>query len=85
MRAGLPVVASDVGGVRESVVHGTTGFVIPRGDVAYLRECLCKLITSSELRVSMGQAGRAHYEEKFTFDRLVERTTKVYESVLERR
>jgi glycosyltransferase involved in cell wall biosynthesis len=85
MRAGLPVVASDVGGVKESVVDGTTGFVIPRGDAAHLRECLCQLITSAELRVSMGKAGRARYEEKFTFDRLVERTTKVYESVLERR
>jgi glycosyltransferase involved in cell wall biosynthesis len=85
MRAGLPVVASDVGGVQESVVDGTTGFVIPRGDVVRLRECLRKLITSSELRVSMGEAGRARYEEKFTFDRLVERTTKVYESVLGRR
>jgi glycosyltransferase involved in cell wall biosynthesis len=85
MRAGLPVVASDVGGVKESVMDGTTGFVIPRGDAARLRECLRKLITSSELRISMGEAGRARYEEMFTFDRLVERTTKVYESVLGRR
>jgi glycosyltransferase involved in cell wall biosynthesis len=85
MRAGLPVVASDVGGVQESVVDGTTGFVIPRGDAVRLRECLRKLITSSELRVRMGEAGRARYEEKFTFDRLVERTTKVYEAVLGRR
>jgi glycosyltransferase involved in cell wall biosynthesis len=82
MRAGLPVVASDVGGVRESVVDGTTGFVIPPGDAVRLRECLRKLITCPELRVSMGEAGRTRYEEKFTFDRLVERTTKVYESVL---
>jgi glycosyltransferase involved in cell wall biosynthesis len=82
MRAGLPVVASDVGGVKESVVDGTTGFVIPRGDALRLRECLRQLITNSDLRVTMGQAGRTRYEEKFTFDRLVERTTKVYESVL---
>jgi len=85
MRAGLPVVATDVGGVRESVADGRTGFVIPRGDVARLRECLCKLLVSPDLRMSMGKAGRARYEEKFTFDRLVEQTTKVYESVLERR
>jgi len=32
MRAGLPVVASDVGGVREVVADGETGFVVPRGD-----------------------------------------------------
>ena len=85
MRAGLPVVATDVGGVRESVVDGTTGFVVPRGDVDHLRACLHQLITSPELRVRMGAAGRARYEEKFTFDQLVERTTKIYESVLGRR
>ena len=82
MRAGLPVVASDVGGVQESVVDGTTGFVIPPGDVAELRQCLRQLITNPELRVRMGEASRARYEEKFTFDRLVERTTGVYESIL---
>ena len=82
MRAGLPVVASNVGGVQESVVDGITGFVVPRGDTERLRACLRQLITSPELRVRMGEAGRARYEEKFTFNRLVERTTKVYESVL---
>ncbi len=85
MRAGLPVVASDVGGVQESVRDGETGFVIPRGDAVRLRECLRTLITNPELRIKMGEAGRARYEEKFTFDRLVERTTKVYETALERR
>lgn len=85
MRAGLPVIASDVGGVQESVVDGTTGFVVPRGDAVVLRERLRELITNSALRVQMGEAGRARYEEKFTFDRLVEQTTKVYEAVLERR
>lgn len=82
MRAGLPVVATDVGGVKESVVDGTTGFVIPSGDADRLRECLRKLITNSGLRVRMGEAGRARYEEMFTFDRLVEKTMKVYESVV---
>lgn len=85
MRAGLPVVATDVGGVRESVVDGETGYVIGRGDTERLRERLRKLITSCELRVAMGTAGRARYEDRFTFDRLVERTTSVYESVLRRR
>lgn len=84
MRAGLPVVASDVGGVRESVVDGMTGYVIPRGDPARLRECLGELIANPARRVQMGQAGRARYEEMFTFDRLVARTTAVYAGVLER-
>lgn len=82
MRAGLPVVASDVGGVQESVVDGVTGCVIPPGDVDQLRACLRELLTARALRVRMGEAGRHRYEEKFTFDRLVERTTGVYESIL---
>lgn len=85
MRAGLPVIATDVGGVRESVVDGKTGYVVARGDVEQLRERLRNLIMSCELRVAMGDAGRARYEQKFTFGRLVERTTGVYESVLMRR
>ncbi|HMN30878.1 MAG TPA: glycosyltransferase family 4 protein [Caldilineaceae bacterium] len=85
MRAGLPVVASAVGGVNESVVDGTTGFVIARGEAERLRTCLRQLITCPDLRIRMGAAGRTRYEEMFTFDRLVERTTKVYETVLGRR
>lgn len=85
MRAGLPVIATDVGGVRESVVDGTTGMVVPPGDATQLAKCLRTLITQPALRVAMGRAGRARYEHEFTFDRLVERTTKVYETALERR
>ncbi len=84
MRAGLPVIASDVGGVQEAVVHGETGFVISPGDVDHLRDCLHSLIIRSDLRVNFGASGRARYEDRFTFDRLVERTTQVYESVLGR-
>lgn len=84
MRAGLPVVATDVGGVRESVVDGETGYVVGRGAVEQVRERLRSLISNCDLRVAMGEAGRARYEQNFTFERLVERTTSVYESVLRR-
>src|SRR5699024_6423825 len=43
MRAGLPVIASDVGGCNEAVVDGETGFVVQRGDVDALRERLTQL------------------------------------------
>src|SRR5208282_1690726 len=49
MRAGLPVVASDVGGVRESVQDGHNGFLIPRGDKTMLRDKLKVLISDSAL------------------------------------
>lgn len=82
MRAGLPVISSDVGGVRESVRDGETGFVVPSGDVAALRDRLSVLLASPEQRVRMGKAGRAWYEERFSLERLVAETTAVYTSVL---
>ncbi|TOG57259.1 glycosyltransferase, partial [Vibrio parahaemolyticus] len=44
MSYGLPVVASDVGGVRESVTHGYNGCLIPRGDVEYLKNTIDDLL-----------------------------------------
>src|SRR5262249_40183311 len=54
MRAGLPVVASDVGGVGEQVADGETGFVVAKGDAALMRERLNRLLTQPELRMQMG-------------------------------
>lgn len=82
MRAGLPVVASDVGGVREAVVEGETGYLVPRGDEKALRARLRQLITNASLRVKMGQAGRKRFEERFTFEHMFKKTLKVYEDVL---
>ena len=82
MRAGLPVVATDVGGCRESVVDGETGFLVPREDPVQLRDRLRLLIDSPELRVQMGQKGRKRFEENFTFEGMYERTVAVYREVL---
>ncbi|MBV9406792.1 MAG: glycosyltransferase, partial [Acidobacteriaceae bacterium] len=46
MRAGLPVIASDVGGIPESVVGGHTGLLTPRDDVHALKDCLADLIVN---------------------------------------
>ncbi len=82
MRAGLPVVATDVGGVSESVAHGETGRLVPPGRPGELAGALEGLLASPDLRRSMGRAGRARYEERFTFDRMFEETLRVYEEVL---
>jgi glycosyltransferase involved in cell wall biosynthesis len=83
MRAGLPVVASDVGGVREAVADGETGFVVPRGDVLLLRERLALLLASPELRARMGAAGYARWRQRFTLARMLARTQAVYREALE--
>lgn len=82
MRGGVPVVATDVGGVREAVSDGDTGFLIPEDDDALLADRLRRLLEDSALRVTMGRAARNHYEAHFTFDRLVRESLALYESTL---
>ena len=82
LRGGLPVVATDVGGVREAVLEGETGYLIPENDDVLLADRLKQLIENADLRASMGRAARTHYEAEFTFERLVAETLSLYESVL---
>lgn len=82
MRAGLPVVASDVGGVAEAVIDGSNGYLIPRGDVEVLRNRLQKLVKDEKLRREMGYLARQRYESEFTFQHMFEKTFDVYEKVL---
>lgn len=82
MRAGLPVVASDVGGIGEAVTQGITGFLVPARDIKALQEALQRLIVSPQLRQEIGQAARRHYEAAFSLDQQIEKTLVVYKSVL---
>jgi glycosyltransferase involved in cell wall biosynthesis len=81
MRAGLPVVASDVGGVREAVQEGVTGFVVPSGDEDQLRMRLEDLIVNSQLRARMGSNGRRKYEIHFSSSVMLSQTERVYHEV----
>jgi glycosyltransferase involved in cell wall biosynthesis len=83
MRAGLPVVASDVGGVAELVEDGSTGSLVPRGDVEALAGRLGELLDSAELRLLLGKQGRIRYEAEFTFERMYGRTLASYRDVIE--
>jgi glycosyltransferase involved in cell wall biosynthesis len=84
MRAGLPVVASDVGGAGEAITQGTTGFLVPRGDARQLRTRLLQLLESPQLRAEMGAAGRRAFERHFTLDRMFQETTAVYRELATR-
>lgn len=78
MRAGLPVVSSDVGGVRELVTHGTTGYVVPHSDPHALQERLRELISSDQTRSRMGQMGRLQYERHFTVEKMAGAVLSLY-------
>lgn len=78
MRAGLPVIASDVGGVREAVEEGVNGFLIPSGDKSLLSARLRQLIQDPVLRDRMGQESRRKFRQEFTLSRMVEETLAAY-------
>jgi glycosyltransferase involved in cell wall biosynthesis len=82
MRAGLPVVASSVGGIGESVRDGATGYLVPRGDVDLLRDRIRRLLSTPALRVRLGTNGRDRYEQHFTLSHCVSETIAVYRDVL---
>jgi glycosyltransferase involved in cell wall biosynthesis len=81
MRAGLPVVASDVGGVAEQVVEGQTGLLIPASDSGTLASSLQVLLDDPNRRGGMGRLGRARYLEQFTLEKMVAATWDVYDRV----
>jgi len=60
MSLGLPVVASDVGGIPSLVLHEQTGVLVPAGDAGALAAALQRLIESPELRARFGAAGHQH-------------------------
>jgi glycosyltransferase involved in cell wall biosynthesis len=82
MRAGLPVVASNVAGVGEAVVEGKSGFLVSPDDAGEMGKRIERLCADPPLRARMGSAGRRRYESEFTFERMLAATTAVYEEVI---
>jgi len=85
MSARLPVIASNVGGVSESVLDQKTGFLVSPGDQCALIEKLLLLIRNVERRRAMGNAGRELYEQKFRFQVMFDHTIALYREVLAER
>ncbi len=82
MRAGLPVVASAVGGIPEAVVDGQTGrLVLPR-NVDSLTQALGALLDNPGARGRLGAAGRRRFEARFSFARQYAATVGVYRSLV---
>lgn len=82
MRAGLPVICSDVGGCREAVEDGENGFLVPRGDGVVLANRLKQLIEDKDLRYKMGQKGRMRFEQYFTVEKMAEKTKRIYGEII---
>lgn len=82
MAQGLPVVASNVGGLPELVEDGRTGILFPPGDVEALAKALRILGLDAKRRREMGIAGWRRARDQFSIDRMVDQTAAIYKSLL---
>ena len=78
MRAGRPVVATDVGGNRELVLPGVTGLLPPAGDVARVANALISLLASPAQAERLGAAGRARLTASFGLPRTLDAYRRLY-------
>ena len=84
MACGVPVVASEIGGLPELVVDGETGYLCPLGDIDAFAERAARLLGNAEHQQEMAAAARRRAVEVFDVDKVVPRYEDYYERVRER-
>lgn len=82
MAAGVPVVASAVGGIPQQMRHGTEGLLVAPGDPAALADALARLVGDARRRRRLGEAGRRRAAAQFTHAALVARMDAIYRSAV---
>lgn len=82
MAAGRPVVATDVGGAREAIVEGKTGYLVPAGDDRQLAEHIVALLSDPENARSMGEHGKQVVYERFSTVRQLQNIEGLYGELL---
>ena len=82
LAAGLPVVSTDVGGVRDVVGDGESGLLVPAGDPAAVASALERLGRDPALRARLGSTGRADVVERYAVSRLLDDLDRLYRRLL---
>jgi glycosyltransferase involved in cell wall biosynthesis len=85
MAASRPVVATDVGGAREAIIDGETGYLVESGDYVTMAERIILLLRRPEQARLFGERGRRVVDEKFSCEAQLERTEQMYESMIHER
>ncbi len=85
LAAGVPVVATAVGGVPDVVRDDETGLLIPPGEPTALTNALLRLASDPELRQKLGSRGREDVAQRFGSERLVADIAELYSGLLQRR
>lgn len=84
MAAGVPVVATNVGGNPEVVQEGRTGFLVPPRNPEALTDRICRVLEDRGLAGRLGESGRQRAMSHFSIDRMLHDTERLYETLLQR-
>jgi len=82
MASSKPVVATNVGGNPEAVVHGETGFLVPPGDASALANAIGAILEDKQMATRFGRAGRKCVEEKFSLEKMIKNYENLFEQIL---
>jgi glycosyltransferase involved in cell wall biosynthesis len=82
MAVGVPVVATRVAGVPRLIAHDTNGLLVDIGDGDQFVSALRQMLSDAELRSRLADAGRRTVEERFDFERRMERIREIYDELL---
>jgi glycosyltransferase involved in cell wall biosynthesis len=82
MAAGLPTIASRVGGNAELIEDGVTGVLVPREDAAALSRAMLRLLRDPDLSLRISTNGRRLAMENYSFERLVREVSGLYSELL---
>jgi glycosyltransferase involved in cell wall biosynthesis len=82
MAAGVPVIATRVGGTPELVEDGTTGLLVPPRDSGALSQSMTLLLDNPQTARRIGAAGRSHVLSRFSIDKMVQDTQALYVKLL---
>lgn len=85
MSAGLPTVASHVGGNAEIVDDGVNGLLVPSQDAVGLGAAILRLLRDADLTRRLGESGRRFVTENYSFERLLSETDSLYTELLQRK
>jgi glycosyltransferase involved in cell wall biosynthesis len=82
MAYGKPIVASSVGGLKETLLNGKIGLLVEYGNAKDLADALTTLINSPEERTRLGNAALSELEDKYSWDVIAEKTLECYKKTL---
>ncbi|MCK4513518.1 glycosyltransferase, partial [bacterium] len=83
MAAGLPVIATDVGGLPDIVIDGESGILVPPGDWEALEKAITELLADPERAAAMGRMGLANAADKHDIEKVVRRVEGIMDRLLD--